>query len=340
MSLPVALLDPAPRTAQEIFADSVLRDLESVVQLVPRGDVDAESFYRAHLPRARYVIGQPALSTELLKKAPELRAVFNVEGNFLQNMDYATCFSQGIHVLNISPVFARPVAEQALGMTLSLMRNIHGAHQDFREGRERYGLEGNEQSRLLHGATVGFIGFGDLGRAILELLQPFRCDVRIHDPWLSPEALMRAGLLSASLDDVLSQSDVIYTVAAVTDTNGGMLGSAEFKRLKPGTCLLLLSRAGVVDFAALQRACASGHIAAATDVFPCEPVAADDPIRSTPGLLFSAHRAGALDSALKEIGERVLADVQLMNRDLPPANCKRAERELVHRMMSKPVKGS
>ncbi|MNU02117.1 hypothetical protein D3C72_2457280 [compost metagenome] len=60
-------------------------------------------------------------------------------------------------------------------------------------------------------------------------------------------------------------------------------------------------------------------------------------MRSLPGFLRSAHRAGALDSAFKKMGDMVLEDMDLMDRDLPPMRCKRAERETVARMRSKPV---
>ncbi len=110
--------------------------------------------------------------------------------------------------------------------------------------------------------------------------------------------------------------------------------------MRPGTMVILLSRADVVDIDALMNACANGHIAAATDVFPEEPLAVDHPLRTTPNLILSAHRAGALQSALHEIGERVVADLMLLSRGLPPQNCKRAEIELVGMMQSKPVEFS
>ena len=81
----------------------------------------------------------------------------------------------------------------------------------------------------------------------------------------------------------------------------------------------------------------SGHIVAASDVFPEEPLAADHPVRSLKGFLRSAHRAGALDVAFKRMGDMVLEDMDLMDRGLPPMRCKRAERETVARMRSKPV---
>jgi len=82
---------------------------------------------------------------------------------------------------------------------------------------------------------------------------------------------------------------------------------------------------------------ASGHIVAATDVWPEEPLAPDHPARRLPGLLKSAHRAGALDVAFKRMGDMVLEDMALIDRGLPPLVCRRAERETVSRMRSKPV---
>jgi phosphoglycerate dehydrogenase-like enzyme len=107
--------------------------------------------------------------------------------------------------------------------------------------------------------------------------------------------------------------------------------------MKKHALFVLMSRAEVVDFDAMVQACASGHIKAATDVFPEEPLALDHPARSTSNLVLSAHRAGALKSALLEIGERTLADLRLMAKGLPPQNCKRAEAELVSRVRSKPI---
>jgi phosphoglycerate dehydrogenase-like enzyme len=107
--------------------------------------------------------------------------------------------------------------------------------------------------------------------------------------------------------------------------------------MRPGAAFILLSRAGVVDFDALMAAVASGHIVAASDVYPEEPLAPDHPVRTLPGFLRSAHRAGALTAALTRMGDMMLDDMALMDRGLPPVRLKRAERETVARMRSKPV---
>jgi phosphoglycerate dehydrogenase-like enzyme len=107
--------------------------------------------------------------------------------------------------------------------------------------------------------------------------------------------------------------------------------------MQPGAMLLLMSRAAAADFAALTEAAGSGRIRVATDVFPVEPLPRDDPIRAMPNMLFSPHRAGALTFALREIGTRVLEDMDLIARRLPPVACRRAEPETVAQMRSMPV---
>jgi len=337
---PIVLLDPTPRQSSEIFTKQNLAKLHELYSVRERGEVDAKTFYNAHLPEAMFVLGQPDLSAQMIDRARNLRAIINVEGNFLQNMDYEACFRNKIHVLVISPVFAQPVAELSLGLTLALARDICRAHNDFAAAQEQYGLASNANAQLLSGAALGFVGFGDLGRAILRVFSGFNCKVRIYDPWLSPQSLRREGLQSTSLDEVLSESDIVQVVASVTPESTHLIGRQEIALMKQNAILVLLSRADVCDFDALQAACASGRIRAASDVFPSEPLPKDSVLRQTPNLLLSAHRAGALESALFEIGDRVLADLDLMTRALPPQNCKRAEYELVGRMRSRPVQMS
>ena len=93
----------------------------------------------------------------------------------------------------------------------------------------------------------------------------------------------------------------------------------------------------MVNFDDLIVAVSAGHIQAASDVFPQEPLAPDHPVRHLKGFIRSAHRAGALDIAFTQMGEMVREDLVLLDKGLPPMSCKRAERETVARMRSKPV---
>ncbi|MDW9898700.1 hydroxyacid dehydrogenase [Sinorhizobium meliloti] len=334
---PLVISAPAPRTLDLIFTPDALERLHRRYRVIEADPENIAGLGSAVLSEARYIVGQPPLSADTLERMPRLRAVLNVESNLIDNMPYDVVFRRGIHVLTTGQVFAEPVAEMGLAMALNLARGIVDADVDFREGRERWGGEGNKSARLLSGSEIGIIGFGDLGKALNRVLSGFRAKIRVHDPWLPASVLLDAGVEPASLDTVLAESDFLFVVAAVTSDNEGFLGAKAFAAMRPGAAFILLSRAGVVDFDALIAAVESGHIRAASDVFPEEPLPLGHPVRRLPGFLRSAHRAGALDIAFKRMGEMVLEDMELMDRSLPPMRCKRAERETVARMRSKPV---
>jgi phosphoglycerate dehydrogenase-like enzyme len=338
MSLPMRILyDPEPRGSEEIFSPEAFAAFRATFEVIEWQGEDRDVFYSRHLPEADILVSQQPMGRDRLDLAPRLRAIFNVETNFLPNVDYEGCFRRGIHVLAPGAVFALPVAEMALGMALSLARNIHGEHAAFLRGEEKWLFDGNRQSELLTKSTVGIIGFGDIGRALHQLLMPFDCRVQAYDPWLPAGHLRRLGVEPAGFETVMRENRFIFVMATITTENRSMIDAQALGMMQAGANLLLMSRAAAADFPALCAAAASGRIRVATDVFPVEPLPQGDSIRSVPNILFSPHRAGALTLALREIGDRVLEDMDLIARGLAPVACRRAERETVARFRSMPV---
>lgn len=340
MKSPVILFDPWPRSAPLIFAGDMLQRFERLGKVVGlqasgNGKLPAD-LVESTLPDVVAIVGQTDLDAARLARAPNLRAIINVEGNFAQNVDYTECFRRGIQVLAIAPVFAQAVAEMALGMALDLARGISRADQLMRRGQEQYGLAGARDGFVLRGATMSFIGCGNLGRALLPLLAPFRPRLLIHDPWLPDSLVRELGGEPASLDQALSLPRVIFVLAGVTEENGGLLNRARLETIRSDAIFLLMSRAGVVDFDALLDLVAAGRFRAATDVFPVEPAPTDSRARQVEGLLLSAHRAGALPTTLAAIGEMVVDDLGLILRGLPPQRLQQARPETVGRWRNPP----
>ena len=282
-------------------------------------------------------MGQPDLDKKLLSKAVKLKAIINVESNFMNNVDYKYCHKRGIHVIATSPVFSKPVAEIALGMTLSLLRNIHEAHFDFLKGKEKYGLESNLKASMLSGKKIGLLGFGDLAKSLYPLLLPFTKDISVYDPWLPKNVIKRYGFQPINLKDMFSKCEVIYVLAAVTTENKNLIDKKLLNRMKPNTLFILMSRAAVVNFKDLVTRLKKGDIYVATDVFPEEPVRKNDPIRKVKNILFSAHRAGALKEAFFDMGNIVLKDMDLILKNQKPKYCKKAQLKTVELLSSKPV---
>ena len=335
---PLILWDPQPRTRDLICDANSSQRLAKLGRIVASDDrqMPAETVER-FLPEVVLLIGQTPMPRARLERAPKLKAIFNVEGNFLPNVDYDACQERGIYVLTPGAAFAKSVAESALAMAIDLARGITSADRAFRSWSEKYGLAGNEDTFLFTGAPVGIIGFGDLGRTLRALLVPFRNPVSVYDPWLPSELIRERDCRPTELDQLLRSSRVVFVFAGATSENQAFIGEREFDLMQPGSAFLLMSRAAVVDFPAFLRQVRSGRIRGATDVFPEEPVPATDPIRSLDGLLLSAHRTGGTREALFEIGRMMVADAELILRGLPPQLCRRADPAVAQRLRSKPV---
>lgn len=335
---PLILLNTDPRPRSVVFSDAAWAELTASFEVVeftdPRGH---DGVFEEALLEAFAIVGQPDLPAERLTRATQLRALCNIEGNFFPNVDYVACFDRGIHVLSCGPVYAQPVAEFSLGLALDLARGITREDKAFRAGCESYSSEGQVDSILLRHADVGLVGFGNLGRALLPLLRPFAPTIRVYDPWLPASALWELGVEPASLEEVLSRSTFVFVVATVTDESAYLLDGARLDLLPLGARLILVSRAAVADFSAIYDRVRAGRLLAAIDVWPDEPVAADDEARTLEGLVLSPHRAGGIPSAFLAIGDLVVDDLRLIANGLPPVRMQRAERELVQRYRNKPI---
>lgn len=332
----VILLDPFPRRIERIFDEPTKRRLEKLGRVIWHdGSPASDEHIERYLPQTVALVGQSALDKARLDRAPNLKAVFNVESNFLPNVDYAECHRRGIPVLSTGPVYAQPVAEMVLGMAISLARRIHEADAALRAGKEYKG--DNYDSFLLHGKPLAIVGFGNLGRALLPLLRPFSREILIHDPWVHPSVLKELDVVPVSLDECFARARVVFLLAANTSENTGKIGQRHFTSMQKGSVVILASRAEIVNFPELLAAAASGHIRAGIDVWPTEPVPADEPGRHTPNTLVAAHRAGSVPEIQTLIGQLVVDDLEAILAGLPPQRCQRAALETVGKLRSKPV---
>jgi phosphoglycerate dehydrogenase-like enzyme len=335
---PVVVLRPAPQPVRRIFSEPALARLNERFRVLDLSEDSSDGGLDDVLPEAFAIIGQPDLPRQRILSAPRLRAVLNVEGNFYPNVDYPACFQAGIHVLGCGPAYAQAVAEYALGLALDLARGISREDRAFRAGEERYLGDGNQDAVHLRRSDVGLVGFGNLGRALHRLLVPFGATVRVYDPWLPDAVLREADVMPCSLEAVLARSRFLFVLATVTEASEHLLDGARLDLVQRGARLVLVSRAAVVDYDALLDRVATGQFLAGIDVWPAEPLAAAHRARSMPGLVLSAHRAGATPQAFTEIGDMVVDDLTLIVAGLPPARMQIAARELVGRYRNRPAK--
>jgi D-3-phosphoglycerate dehydrogenase len=239
--------------------------------------------------------GAPYIDAAVLDAAPRLRLIGELEGDrFANRIDVEAAIERGVRVVDTTHGSSLPVAEWALAMMLIGLRNAGSyfrqltAHHEFQRSFDDPGFRLGE----LTGRRVGLIGLGHIGRRLVELLEPFRCHIVVHDPYSPKEVALAVRVSLASLEAVLSESEVVVCTAPLTPRTRGMLGAAELALLKPDTVFVNVSRGAIVDSEALIARAAVGDIRVSLDVFEPEPVPVTSPIRDLPNVFLSPHIAG------------------------------------------------
>ena len=269
-----------------------------------------------------------------VSRFPKLEAILEVSGGppNPKSLDYDHCFANGIKVLSCPPAFGPAVAELALALALASTRHVVECHVEFTQGREEFLHDGGAPGSVLFGQPVGFIGYGGLARNLRPLLAPFRCPISVYDPWLPASYLRGLGVTPVGLDTLMARSRVIFVLAIPTPENRGMIDRAALDLISADATFVLISRSHVVDFDALTEFLHEGRFRAAIDVFPEEPPDASHPIRQAPGVILSAHRAGSISDALRNIGRITADDVEALAAGLPPMHMQTVRAETIRHM--------
>lgn len=331
--LPKVIVDPHFRGMSEIFSDVDAGRLAELVDVVWGRDepMPLEEF-EAALPEALAVVSSGWRYGPLPDQAEKLRAIITVSGGWPPELDYEGCFERGIRVLSAAPAFAAAVAEMALALALACGRDLVAEDRAMRAAEERFlNSASTLDTSLLFGKPVGFVGYGNIGRHLRRLLEPFGCEMRAYDPWLTDAYLRDEAVEPSSLPELVERSRVVFVLATPTTENSALLSRELLERIGPDSVLVLVSRAHVVDFEALTDLVLAGRFRAALDVYPSEPLERDHPIRAASRAVLSPHRAGLVQEALHEIGRRVVDDLEAIVDGLPPRRLQVAERELASR---------
>jgi len=205
------------------------------------------------------------------------------------NVDIAAATAKGIPVLRAPGRNADAVAELAVALLFAVNRGVVRADADVREGQiYRDGTIPYQRYRAwqLAGRTAGIVGLGAVGRALQWRLRGLGLRVLAYDPY-NPDA-------TATLDEVLRESDVVSMHAPVTPETTGMMGQEQFAKMRDGAIYLNTARAQLHDTDALVAALASGHLGGAgLDHFVGEQLPVDHPLVGMPNVVLTPHIGGA-----------------------------------------------
>eukprot|EP00913_Durusdinium_trenchii_P028403 g26631.t1 len=246
------------------------------------------------------------------------------------NVDLTAAERLGMKVVRVPAYSPCAVAEHTVGLMLTLNRKIHRAYARVREGNFALnGLLGFD----LHGRTVGIVGTGQIGAIVARIMSGFGCRLLGFD--LHPDSACEAmGLQYGTLDEVLSQSDIVTLHCPLTPDTRHLINAQTINQLKPNVMLINTSRGAVIDTRAVIDGLKSGQIGSlGIDVYEEEAdyffedlshhAIADDVLArllTFPNVLVTGHQAFFTQEALDAIAETTLRNLQEIEQTGASAN--------------------
>ena len=246
------------------------------------------------------LVGRDLISEKVLSDLPRLK-IISKYGVGRDNLDQEALNHHQVTLGWSGGVNRRSVAELTLCFMLSLCHNVHSGGESLKQGRWV-----KDGGRLLEGKTVGIIGCGNIGKEVIDLLQPFGCSILVRDILDMAEFCREKLTRQVGFEEVMSRSDVVSLHVPLTEDTRHLVGREALAKMKPEAFLINTSRGEVVDEKALKDALLSEKLAgAALDVFATEPPE-DLELLQCSRLTVTPHIGGNTVEAVEAMGRSAL----------------------------------
>lgn len=240
------------------------------------------------------IVSTDPFDASVFAACPRLRVLAR-SGVGVDSIDLEAAAQAQVIVTTAAGANNEAVADHTLALMLAASRRIVELDAAVRRGEWR--RDAPWAGWDIHGATVGIIGLGSIGRAVAKRLRGFDCVVLASDPAGRPVE----GVDLVSLGELLRRSDVVTLHAPLEPSRGPLIGRDELAQMQKGAVLVNTARGGLVDEDALVSSLVEGHLrAAALDVFADEPPS-NSALIALPNVTLTPHAAGLTDGANGEI---------------------------------------
>ncbi|MEJ2136111.1 MAG: hydroxyacid dehydrogenase [Desulfofustis sp.] len=285
-------------------AMKILRDNEVEIILVPPYTDSHEIASVVSKEEADAILVRMGDITDaVIEASPNLKVIAK-HGVGVNNIDINAATRQKIPVMITPGANSRSVAEHALAMILTLTKRIVSLDANLRGGKwEKTTYRGTE----LTGKCLGVIGYGSIGRELVELVKPFKMTIFAYDPALKKDDCPE---LVDDVELLYRNADVISLHCPLTDATRRMIGRNQFKIMKPTAYLVNTARGGIINEDDLAWALENGVIAGAgLDSFEVEPPPTDTPLWQAPNLLVSPHVGAVTEESLTKMGVQATSNI-------------------------------
>ena len=251
------------------------------------------------------ICGDDQFTERVLRCAPRLK-VISKWGTGIDSIDTRAAAQLGIRVCNTPDAFTDPVADTVLGYILCFARQLPWMDQDIRRG-----LWTKPDAVSLRECTLGAVGVGNIGKAVVRRARAFGMTVLGTDPAQVPASFIdETGLRLVSLNALLEKADFVSLHCDLNVTTYHLIGRAELAVMRSSAYLINTARGPVIDEPALVDALRERRIAgAALDVFEVEPLPMNSPLRAVDNCLLAPHNANSDLAARRRVHESTIANL-------------------------------
>lgn len=265
-----------------------------------------------------------SVEKELIDVLPSLKLIQS-EGVGYQGVDLEAAANRCVAVCNNPGINDTAVAEQAIMLMLSCLKNARNLDQAVRIGRQ---IETKKEYfgklKELSECTVGLIGFGKIARKTAQFLKPFGARVLYSNRTRYEELESEYSVSYVDMDTLLSESDIVSLHLPANSRTAGIADASFFNKMKCGVCFINTARGELVDNNALVEALLNGRLSmAGLDVIAPEPVMPDNPLldkRIEDKILFSPHIGGLSSATVSKLYQGVLKNIIRIQNSEEPIN--------------------
>lgn len=233
---------------------------------------------------------------EVVAQMPKLRWLHTIYAG-MDNIPWDAVNAGHIIVTNSAGVYAPMMAEYVIGTLVMLYRNLHLYYVAQREHRgDKIRLPGMPPHEL-YGKRMGILGYGAIGIRLTQSANALgmRVWAMRRTPMIDDNEPVERMLGLDGLDEMLRECDVIVIAASLNSSSRGLIGAAEFQKMKRDAVLINVARGAILDEAALVQALEQGWIrGAALDVTTVEPLPPDSPLWNLPNVILTPHISGEM----------------------------------------------
>ncbi|MDR1195647.1 MAG: hypothetical protein LBL00_04120, partial [Endomicrobium sp.] len=241
------------------------------------------------------------VTADIIEAADKLKFIGRA-GTGVDNVDKAAATSKGIVVANVPGGNTISAAEHAIGLMLSLARNIPEAHMSLKSKKwDRKSFMGTE----LLGKTLGLIGMGRIGTEVAKRMISFGMKVVAYDPFANEDLAKSYAIELKTLDEVYAQADYLSLHSPLNDSTRGMINAQAIEKMKDGVRIVNCARGPIINEKDLSEAIKSGKVkGAALDVYAKEPPE-DWTIIETNNVVVTPHLAASTEEAQVKIAQEM-----------------------------------